>query len=66
MASRDSAVSLAFQLVYERVAGKTNWYDPGFYPVSERMITSFDASYSDVLLVDVGGGRGHDVAAFAT
>jgi hypothetical protein len=47
-------------------AGKANWYDPGFYPVSERMITGFDASASDVLLVDVGGGRGHDVAAFAT
>jgi hypothetical protein len=47
-------------------AGKANWYDPGFYPVSERMITGFDASASEVLLVDVGGGRGHDVAAFAT
>ena len=46
-------------------AGKANWYNPGFYPVSERMITGFDASTSEVLLVDVGGGRGHDVAAFA-
>jgi hypothetical protein len=46
-------------------AGKANWYDPGFYPVSERMITGFDTSTSDVLLVDVGGGRGHDVTAFA-
>lgn len=46
-------------------AGKANWYDPGFYPVAERMITGFDPSVSDVLLVDVGGGRGHDVAAFA-
>ncbi|KFZ04842.1 hypothetical protein V501_08932 [Pseudogymnoascus sp. VKM F-4519 (FW-2642)] len=46
-------------------AGKANWYDPGFYPVSERMISGFDGSSSDVLLVDVGGGRGHDVAAFA-
>ena len=46
-------------------AGKANWYDPGFYPVSERMITGFDASASNVLLVDVGGGGGHDVAAFA-
>ncbi|OBT72011.1 hypothetical protein VF21_08610 [Pseudogymnoascus sp. 05NY08] len=34
-------------------AGKANWYGPGFYPVSERMITSFDASSSDVLLVDI-------------
>jgi hypothetical protein len=46
-------------------AGKANWYDPGFYPVSERMITAFNPEASDVLLVDVGGGRGHDVAAFA-
>ncbi|PYH88653.1 putative O-methyltransferase [Aspergillus ellipticus CBS 707.79] len=46
-------------------AGKPNWYDPGFYPVAERMIAGFDGSVSDVLLVDVGGGRGHDVAAFA-
>ncbi|OBT96238.1 hypothetical protein VE01_05748 [Pseudogymnoascus verrucosus] len=45
--------------------GKANWYDPGFYPVSERMISGFDGSSSDVLLVDVGGGRGHNVAAFA-
>lgn len=46
-------------------AGKANWYDPGFYPVPERLITGFDSSASDVLLVDVGGGRGHDVASFA-
>ncbi|KAL3446918.1 hypothetical protein BJX65DRAFT_278281 [Aspergillus insuetus] len=46
-------------------AGKANWYDPGFYPVPERMIEGFDASASDVLLVDVGGGRGHDVTFFA-
>ncbi|KAL3459299.1 S-adenosyl-L-methionine-dependent methyltransferase [Aspergillus heterothallicus] len=45
-------------------AGKANWYDPGFYPVPERMIEGFDASESDVLLVDVGGGRGHDVTFF--
>ncbi|KAJ5556996.1 O-methyltransferase [Penicillium frequentans] len=44
-------------------AGKPNWYD--FYPVSERIIEGFDSSTSDVLLVDVGGGRGHDAASFA-
>lgn len=46
-------------------AGKPNWYDPGLYPVEERMIAGFDDTVSDVLLVDVGGGRGHDVALFA-
>ncbi|KAL4921359.1 S-adenosyl-L-methionine-dependent methyltransferase [Aspergillus aurantiobrunneus] len=45
-------------------AGKPNWYDRGFYPVAERLISGFDASASDTLLVDIGGGRGHDVAAF--
>ncbi|OGM44713.1 O-methyltransferase [Aspergillus bombycis] len=44
-------------------AGKADWHD--FYPVTERMIAGFDSSVSDVLLVDVGGGRGHDVATFA-
>ncbi|KAH8428364.1 uncharacterized protein LDX57_006065 [Aspergillus melleus] len=47
-------------------AGKADWYEPGFYPVSERLITDWDSSVSDVLLVDVGGGRGHDVAAFTS
>ncbi|KAL2840656.1 S-adenosyl-L-methionine-dependent methyltransferase [Aspergillus pseudoustus] len=46
-------------------AGKPNWYDRGFYPVTERMIQGFDSEASDVLLVDVGGGRGHDVTFFA-
>jgi hypothetical protein len=45
-------------------AGKANWYDTGFYPVAERMIQGFDSTANEVLLVDVGGGRGHDVAAF--
>ncbi|KAL4978280.1 S-adenosyl-L-methionine-dependent methyltransferase [Aspergillus desertorum] len=46
-------------------AGKANWYDEGFYPVQERLIDGFDERVSDVLLVDVGGGRGHDVLTFA-
>lgn len=45
-------------------AGKTNWYDEGFYPVRERLVAGFDAAVGEALLVDVGGGRGHDVAAF--
>lgn len=46
-------------------AGKSNWYDPGFYPVSERLIEGFDSNSSNVLLVDIGGGRGHDLELFA-
>ncbi|ETS85081.1 hypothetical protein PFICI_03106 [Pestalotiopsis fici W106-1] len=45
-------------------AGKPSWFDSGFYPVTERIIEGFDADYSDVLLCDVGGGRGHDMIEF--
>ncbi|KAJ6001354.1 hypothetical protein N7522_006581 [Penicillium canescens] len=46
-------------------AGKKNWYDEGFYPVVERLVNGFEGGENgDVLLVDVGGGRGHDAAAF--
>ena len=47
-------------------AGKASWCDPGFYPVAERLVEGFDSGASDVLLVDVGGGRGHDLLEFAT
>lgn len=47
-------------------AGKPNWCDDGFYPVTDRLISGFNDSVSDVLLVDVGGGRGHDLATFAS
>ncbi|KAJ8120845.1 hypothetical protein ONZ43_g2554 [Nemania bipapillata] len=42
-------------------AGKPSWLDPGFYPVTERLINGFDPDYSEVFLVDVGGGKGHDL-----
>ncbi|KAJ5884238.1 O-methyltransferase [Penicillium tannophilum] len=44
-------------------AGKPDWFD--FYPVESHMFEGFDSSISDTLLVDVGGGRGHDLATFA-
>lgn len=53
----------AFMSAYR--AGKPNWYDPGFYPVAERLIEGFDSGKNEVLLVDVGGGRGHDISMFA-
>ncbi|KAI7465139.1 hypothetical protein KC357_g7700 [Hortaea werneckii] len=46
-------------------AGNVNWYDPGFYAVKERMLERFDPTISDTLLVDVGGGKGHDLCMFA-
>lgn len=42
-------------------AGKISWLDEGFYPVNERLTKQFNAQHSDVLLVDVGGGLGHDL-----
>ncbi|KAL4733744.1 S-adenosyl-L-methionine-dependent methyltransferase [Aspergillus similis] len=45
-------------------AGKANWYDDGFYPVQKRLVDGFDVGISEALLVDVGGGRGHDVLTF--
>lgn len=42
-------------------AGRPSWADAGFYPVRERLSDAFDAASSPVLLVDVGGGQGHDL-----
>ncbi|KAI0382244.1 putative O-methyltransferase [Hypomontagnella monticulosa] len=44
-------------------AGKPSWVDPGFYPISQRLVEGFDPSSAgnDILLVDVGGGMGHDL-----
>jgi hypothetical protein len=39
--------------------GQVDWFD--FYPVEEKLKVS---SPSSTLLVDIGGGMGHDVAAF--
>lgn len=53
----------AFMSAYR--AGKANWFDPQFYPVPERLFEGFDATKNEVLLVDVGGGEGHDMQLFA-
>ncbi|KAL9086500.1 MAG: hypothetical protein Q9165_007116 [Trypethelium subeluteriae] len=47
-------------------AGKPSWVDPGFYPIADRLSSGFDASKSDVILVDVGGGLGHDMQELKT
>jgi hypothetical protein len=54
----------AFMATYR--AGKVAWCEPGFYPVAERLFQGFDTSKNDAILVDVGGGRGHDMELFAT
>ena len=46
--------------------GKRSWMDDDFYPVRERLVGSFVHDKDAVLLVDVGGGLGHDLAEFKT
>lgn len=41
---------------------RPSWLD--WFSVKERIVDGFDANQSDVMLVDVAGGRGHDIAAF--
>ncbi|EXK92013.1 hypothetical protein FOQG_05989 [Fusarium oxysporum f. sp. raphani 54005] len=51
----------SFMSVYR--AGNTDWWT--FYPVEERLSSGFDTNISDIFLVDVGGGRGHDLLSFS-
>jgi len=41
-------------------AGKPVWCDPGFYPL-ENLTKDFDGTAYNTILVDVGGGLGHDL-----
>lgn len=43
-------------------AGKPSWLD--FYPANSRLIEGAEASPDAALLVDVGGGLGHDLKTF--
>lgn len=43
--------------------GRCEWFSPKFYPIQERLIDDFDASGKAPFLVDVGGGKGHDLSA---
>lgn len=44
--------------------GRDSWTDTSVFPVQERLIEGFQASRDAVLLVDVGGGFGHDLQKF--
>ncbi|KUL83650.1 hypothetical protein ZTR_11051 [Talaromyces verruculosus] len=44
--------------------GRPSWMDPDFYPVEEALLTGAKSDSNAVLLVDVGGGLGHDLAEF--
>lgn len=44
--------------------GRPSWMDPDFYPVEERLGKGFSKEENAVMLVDVGGGMGHDLEEF--
>ncbi|KAK6212654.1 hypothetical protein LQW54_005075 [Pestalotiopsis sp. IQ-011] len=45
--------------------GRLRWMDPDVYPVAERLIAGADCESADApFMVDIGGGVGHDLAAF--
>ena len=44
--------------------GRPSWMDHGFYPVQKNLVEGLDTSDDAVLLVDVGGGHGHDIQEF--
>lgn len=44
--------------------GKSSWMDEDFYPVRERLAGNSTLDKEAILLVDVGGGLGHDLAEF--
>ncbi|KAM0795729.1 S-adenosyl-L-methionine-dependent methyltransferase [Usnea florida] len=42
-------------------AGRPSWMDPDFYPFKENLIKDAKTEHDSVFLVDIGGGRGHDL-----
>ena len=40
---------------------RPRWMDPHFYPITERLIDGAKKGEDAVFLVDIGGGRGHDL-----
>ena len=41
--------------------GRRSWMDPGFYPLEKNLIEGTEPQDNRVLLVDIGGGKGHDL-----
>ncbi|KAB5560189.1 putative hydroxyindole O-methyltransferase [Coniochaeta sp. 2T2.1] len=60
--SRNPEYARAFDSYMSADPAKTAcWTNPDFYPICDRLIKGFDCGTSEVFLVDVGGGRGHDL-----
>ncbi|KAL9100779.1 MAG: hypothetical protein Q9163_003886 [Psora crenata] len=41
--------------------GRPSWMDPDFYPVEKNLVEGAKTNEDSVFLVDVGGGKGHDL-----
>ena len=41
--------------------GRRSWMDPGFYPLEKNLIEGTEIQDNAVFLVDIGGGKGHDL-----
>ncbi|CAD6587022.1 MAG: hypothetical protein ASARMPREDX12_002571 [Alectoria sarmentosa] len=41
--------------------GRPSWMDPNFYPVEENLVEGTSTEHDAVFIVDVGGGKGHDL-----
>jgi len=60
---RDPAILDNFNTFMQGVRGsRPSWVE--WFPVKERILDGFDGSAESALLVDIGGGRGHDIEAF--
>ncbi|RAL03000.1 S-adenosyl-L-methionine-dependent methyltransferase [Aspergillus ibericus CBS 121593] len=65
--ARDPILSAQFNnlmSVYHQ--GRASWMDPGFYPVDRLLTPTPTDTDPNILLVDVGGGKGHDLNEFRT
>ena len=47
-----------------RAGFRREWFE--LYPVQERLVTAADRSDGAVFLVDVAGGKGHDISSLNT
>ena len=41
--------------------GRPSWMDPSFYPIDENLVKGAKTEVDAVFLVDIGGGKGHDL-----
>ena len=46
--------------------GRPSWMDPNFYPVEENLVKDARTEPDAVFIVDIGGGKGHDLQELQT